>query len=132
MSKFFITFLFLLSVICAQLSITSPVYDQGTKWSSACVSTVDSTVPTIQGFECLFANILKVVVTVAGLAFVIMFIVGGFQYMQSGGDPKAAAAASSTLTYAIIGLVGAIVSWLILLFIKDFTGIDVTQFQIPK
>ena len=132
MSKFFITFLFLLSVICAQLSITSPVYAQGTKWSSACVSTVDSTVPTIQGFECLFANILKVVVTVAGLAFVIMFIVGGCQYMQSGGDPKAAAAASSTLTYAIIGLGGAIVSWLILLFIKDFTGIDVTQFQIPK
>jgi hypothetical protein len=126
---FFISFLLLTTIHC--LLNTSPVYAQGAKWSNVCISTVDPTVPTIQGFECLFANVLKVIVTVAGLAFVIMFIVGGFQYMQSKNDPKAVAAASSTLTYAIIGLVGAIVSWLILLFIKDFTGIDITQFRIP-
>lgn len=125
-------FLFsLLSVLGAQLSIPTSALAQGSPWSGACISTIDSSVPTIQGLECLFANVLKIIVTVAGLAFLIMFIVGGFQYMQSSNDPKAVAAASSTLTYAVIGLVGAIVSWLILLFIKDFTGIDVTQFQIP-
>ena len=132
MHKFFFFLFFLFSFIVYHLSFVTPALAQGAKWSGACISSVDPTVPTIQGFECLFANILKVVVTVAGLAFVIMFIVGGFQYMRSGGDPKAATAASSTLTYAIIGLVGAIVSWLILLFIKDFTGIDVTQFTIPN
>lgn len=109
---------------------------QGTVWSTRCVKNIAITggtvdVPTIQGFECLFANVLKVVVTVAGLAFFIMFIVGGFQYMQTSNDPKAVAAASSTLTYAVIGLVGVIVSWLILSFIKTFTGVDVTNFQIP-
>ena len=105
---------------------------QGTAWGGNCVSQVDKTVPTIQGFECLFANILSVIVTIAGIAFFMMFIIGGFQYMQSNNDPKAVAAASSTLTYAVIGLVGIIVSWLILLFIKDFTGIDVTKFEIPN
>jgi len=64
------------------------VYAQGSVWNTTrCMSTIDPTVPTIQGFECLFANVLKVIVTVAGLAFLIMFIVGGFQYMQSSNDP---------------------------------------------
>ena len=110
----------------------SPVYAQDA-WFGRCVSgSGDEAVATIQGFECLFANILSVVVTLAGIAFFIMFIIGGFQYMQTNNDPKAVAAASSTLTYAVIGLVGIIVSWLILLFIKDFTGVDVTKFEIPN
>lgn len=116
--------------VCVVDVTTNGVWNQTiTNWHNV-VTTND--VPTIQGFECLFANILKIIVTVAGLAFLIMFIVGGFQYMQSSNDPKAVAAASSTLTYAIIGLVGVIVSWLILLFIEQFTGINITQFSIPK
>lgn len=109
-------------------------FAQGTVWmaiNAKCVSAVDITVPTIQGFECLLSNILKVIVTIAGLAFLIMFIVGGFQYMQSSNDPKAVAGASSTLTYALVGLVGVIISWLILAFIYQFTGVDVNKFTIP-
>jgi putative flippase GtrA len=45
---------------------------------------------------------------------------------------KAVAAASSTLTYAVVGLVGIIVSWLILSFIQNFTGANVTEFKIPS
>ena len=130
---FFISLLSL-STFYFLLSTPAPVHAQGTPWQNInpqCVSSADPSVPQIQGFECLFANVLKVVATVAGLAFLVMFIVGGFQYMQSSNDPKAVAGASSTLTYAIIGLVGVIVSWLIILFIKQFTGINVTQFKIP-
>jgi len=122
------------SFIFYLLSFPAPVSAQaiGSSWNNGrCVSSADPTVPTIQGVECLFENVLKVVVTVAGLAFLIMFIVGGFQYMQSSNDPKATAAASSTLTYALIGLVGVIVSWLILSFIGTFTGANVTDFTIP-
>jgi len=89
-------------------------------------------VATIQGFECLFKNILQVLVPIAGLAFFAMFLVGGFKYLTSGGDPKKAAAATHTLTMAFIGLIGVIISWLILLFIKNFTGINVTEFKIPN
>lgn len=110
--------------------IPKPVFAQSA-WSGRCVGTgAFSDVATIQGFECLFANILQIVTTIAGLAFFAMFIVGGFKYLTSGGDPKKAAAASSTLTMSIIGLVGVIVSWLILLFIQNFTGVNVTEFKI--
>ena len=105
----------------------SPAYAQGKTWSGACVS---DGVATIKGFECLYQNILQIIVGVAGIAFFLMFIVGGFKYLTSGGDSKKTAAASSTLTMAVIGIVGVIVSWLILLFIQNFTGINVTQFKI--
>ena len=98
-------------------------------WGSACVANGD--VATIKGLECLFSNILQVVAEFAGLAFLVMFIYGGFQYLFSSNDDKKVAAASSTLTMAVVGLVGIIISWLILSFISTFTGAPVTIFKIP-
>jgi len=111
--------------------INNQVLAQGAVWDNTCISANDPTVPTIQGFECLFENILKIIVTIMGFAFLAMFIMGGFQYMMSNNDPKAVAGASTTLTYAVIGIVGAIISWLILWSIQNFTGINVTVFKIP-
>ena len=111
----------------------SSVHAQTTQaWSGRCVGTgANSDVATIQGLECLFYNVLQIIVMVAGLAFFAMFISGGFKYLFSSNDQKAVAAASSTLTMAIIGLVGIIASWLILSFIQKFTGVNVTIFKIP-
>lgn len=97
-------------------------------WSGTCVANDD--VATIKGFECLFSNILKVIMGFAGLAFFAMFIVGGFKYITSGGDPKKMASAISTLTLSFFCVLGVIISWLILLLIQNFTGVNVTQFKI--
>lgn len=100
-----------------------------TPWDEGkCVS---NGIATIGGFECLYRNVLQVIVGLAGLVFFAMFLVGGFKYLTSGGDPKKAASATSTLTSAVIGIVGVIISWFVLLLIKNFTGINVTQFTIP-
>lgn len=107
------------------LSIVKPIC--AAAWSDTCV---EGDVATIKGFECLFRNILQVIAYAAGIVFFIMFIVGGFKYLTAGGDPKKAAAASSTLTLSIVGLVGVIVSWLIILLIKKLTGVDITNFTI--
>ena len=87
-------------------------------------------IATVAGAEDLYRNILQAVVGLAGLVFFIMLIVGGFKFLTSGGDPKKVAASSTTLTQAVIGIVGVILAWFILLFIKNFTGIDVTQFSV--
>jgi TRAP-type C4-dicarboxylate transport system permease small subunit len=91
---------------------------------------VQGDVATIAGAEDLYRNILQAIMGLAGLVFFAMLIVGGFKYLTSGGDPKKAASASSTLTTAVIGVVGVILAWFILLFIKNFTGIDVTKFSV--
>ena len=108
--------------------LISPIYAQ-TEWAGKCVRQGD--VATIQGLECLFYNVLQVIVSIAGLVFLFMFISGGYSYLFSGGDEKKVAQASSTLGNAVIGLVGIIVSWLILRFIGNFTGVNVTDFVIP-
>ncbi len=76
-------------------------------------------------------NIIRLLVPIAAVAFLIMLIFGGFQFLTSGGDPKAAAAARNTLTYAVIGIILVVISWLILLLIQNITGVDVTNVQIP-
>lgn len=105
--------------------------NQAGSWSGRCVGVGQaSDVATIKGFECLFYNALQVVVYIAGVVFFAMLITGGFKYLFSSGDQKKVAAASSTLTMSIIGLVGVIVSYFILRFIQEFTGINVLQFKI--
>lgn len=113
---------------------TSLVYAQPQDWklTPRCVGTgVASDVATIQGLECVFYNVLQVIVVLAGLASFIMFIVGGFQYLFSSNDQKAVAQASSTLTMAFIGVAGVILSWFVLNFITSFTGVNVLKFAIP-
>lgn len=76
-------------------------------------------------------NIISLLAPAAAIAFLIMLIVGGFQFLTSGGDPKAVAGARTTLTYAIIGIILVVVSWLILLLVHQITGVDVTKVTIP-
>ena len=95
----------------------------------SCVANGD--VATIQGLECLFYNVLQVIVFFAGLAFLFMLISGGFSYFNTAGDPKKLAAANSKLTMAIAGLIGIIASWFILRFIQTLTGANILEFAIP-
>lgn len=87
-------------------------------------------VATLKGLECIFSQILGIAARLAGLAVFVMLIIGGWQYITSGGEKQAAQKARNTLTYAILGLVLLIASWFILRFIKLFTGVDVTKFVI--
>ncbi|MFZ5365835.1 MAG: hypothetical protein ACOZBZ_00900 [Patescibacteria group bacterium] len=84
----------------------------------------------LKDLEWIFTRILNIVTYFAVLAVFIMLVLGGFKYLTSGGDPKATESAQKTITYAILGLVFLIGIWLILKFIKVFTGVDVTQFKI--
>lgn len=79
----------------------------------------------------IIENIIELLAPAAAVAFLIMLIVGGFQFVTSGGDPKAAGAARTTLTYAVIGIVLVVAVWLILLLIGTITGVNVTNVEIP-
>lgn len=84
----------------------------------------------ITELEVVFGNVVSVVTIAGGFASFIAVIIGGFKYIIAQGDPKAIAAARGTITWAIFGLAFIIFSWLILLFIEQFTGINVTKFCI--
>lgn len=89
-------------------------------------------VPTIKCFEAVFANVLSVVVSLAGIALFVMLTIGSFKYLTSAGDPKATEAARKTMTSAVLGIALIIGSYLILRLISNFTGIPLLKFEIPN
>lgn len=83
------------------------------------------------GLEAIFSNVLEAAIALAGVALFVMLIVGGFKYITSGGDSKAAAGAQQTITWAILGLVFLAAAYLILRLIANFTGVQsILNFQI--
>ncbi len=53
----------------------------------------------------MIGTLLQVAIIVSGLAAFAFLLLGGFQYVTSGGDKTQAEAARDKITYAIIGMV---------------------------
>ena len=87
---------------------------------------------TIQDIEGIVQNVFHIILQGVGIIAFIMLLLGGFKYLTSGGNPEKTKAAQNTITYAILGLVLAIIVWFILLFIENFTGVKVTEFKIVQ
>lgn len=79
-------------------------------------------VATLQGVGCLVRNILAVATTFIGLAAFVMLIMGAFLYLTSGGQSKHIDAAKQAITYAVIGIVVALMAFFILNLVATFTG----------
>jgi hypothetical protein len=84
---------------------------------------VDQDAPPLYELNIIFGNIIPLALGIAGIVLFIMLLLGGFKYMTSGGNPKAAESARNTLTYAIAGLILISAAYFIILFIKEYTGI---------
>lgn len=89
-------------------------------------------VATIQCFVPLFKNVVMAVMQISGVVLFIMFIIGGYHLLLSGGDPKKLEQGRNTLMYAILGLVLIVVAYLIIQLISVITGVpNLNQFTIP-
>ncbi len=88
----------------------------------------------ISGLETVFGTVISVALSLAGIAVLVMFVIGGFGFLTAGGDKEAAQKAQKTLTYAIAGLVLTVSAWIILKLIGQFLGVEFTKFslQLPS
>lgn len=91
----------------------------------------DTGVASIASLETLFSNIVRIVMSLGAVALFLMFVVGGFSFLFSGGDQKKLEQARGTLSNAIIGLVIIVTAYLLIKFIGVFTGTNITTFTIP-
>ncbi len=89
-------------------------------------------IPAIRDLETVFGNVIKSALALAGIVLFVMIVIGAVKYITSAGDPKAVDSAQKTLTYAIGGLLVVILSYLVLVLITRFTGVDVTQFKLTQ
>ncbi len=131
MIKTFIVFLSLFKVI-KSLAQPNQVSAQTRPWGQISGYCVQYGVATIQGVACLVANLLAVSLTFIGLAGFIMLIIGSLKWLLSGGSSQSIESAKKTITFAVIGLIVALSSFMIINLIARFTGINVlTEFFIP-
>ena len=120
------------------LVIPPSAHAQTAKWTGVCVGSEDPSNPahevaTIQGLQCVLANVLSVAVSLIGLAGFIMLIVGAFYFLVSGGNSKGMEEGRKTVTFAFSGLVLAISAIIILTLIANFTGVQsILNFTIPN
>jgi len=111
---------------------STPVSAQTQKWDDINTACKTGDIANLQGFECIFANILSIIIPLAGLAAFVTLILGGFQYLTSAGDPKQLQKATGTITAAVIGIAVILGIWFIFRLLNLITGLDLLKFQIPS
>ena len=73
-------------------------------------------VPT---FAELIGNVIRLFFFVAGLVALVFLLLGGFEWVSSGGDPKKTDAARAKITSAVIGLVIMIAVLSLVIFLEQ-------------
>lgn len=101
------------------------------KWELLNTKCQTDGVATIQGLECVFQNIIRVLLPLLVIALFVMLVLGSFEWLTSSGDPKKLQKARSTMTYAIAGLLAFFGIFFIFKFIEVVIGIKLTEFMIP-
>lgn len=99
-----------------------------TTWTSC----TDQGAATIKCLEPLFSHVIVAIISLSGVALFLMLIIGGYNFLFSGGDGKKLEKARGTITSAIVGMVILVVAYLIIKAIGEFTGVGstITTFQI--
>lgn len=64
-------------------------------------------------------NTINTIIGIVGLLSVVMIVYGGFLYTSSAGSPDKIKTAKSTILYAIVGLVVAILAFVIVQFVLN-------------
>jgi len=96
--------------------------------------------PTDQFFSPLFSltvegmisGAVKLVMVIAALVFFFLLIIGGIQWMTSGGDKAATESARGRITAALIGLVIVFSAWAIATLLYTFFKVDIFNLEIPS
>jgi hypothetical protein len=65
----------------------------------------------------LVAATVNVLSWIVGVASIIMIIIGGFKYITAQGDTNAVASAKTTIIYALVGLVVALLAQVLVQFV---------------
>lgn len=114
------------------MQIIKQAYAQTQEWSEISTGCVNNGVATVQGIGCMLANIFSIALTALGIAGFVMIIYAAFNMMIMGGNSQATEKSKSTITMAVVGIILALSSFIIINLISDFTGIEIIKnFIIP-
>jgi hypothetical protein len=70
----------------------------------------------------IMTTVIKIISYIIGIAAVIVIIIGAFRMIVSGGDSNSINSARSSILYALVGLVVAVLAQVIVTFVLDRIG----------
>lgn len=68
-------------------------------------------------------SIFNIAITVAGVVFVLLFLIGGIQYLAAAGNEDNTNKAKKLLVDAVVGLVIVVVAWAVGTYVLQLLGI---------
>ncbi|MFW6110143.1 MAG: hypothetical protein ACOC6Q_01835 [Patescibacteria group bacterium] len=89
------------------------------------VSPVGEEVTPFPDLGALLASGIQIAMLVAGIIVLFIIILGGIQYVTSGGDKEAAAAARDKITAALVGLLIIVSAYAIAAILEKVLGIRI-------
>ena len=100
------------------------------------VPRIDVPAPTgfrITNIGLVISSVFSLLLIVAGLLAFFFLILGGIQWITSGGDKGGLEAARNKIIHAIVGLIVVFSAWAITLLLQNFLGISILGgFTIPR
>ena len=97
----------------------------GVKKGITTATTTDMQNKSIAGEGGLISILINFLLWAVGILSVVMIIFSGFRYITSAGDAAKTKSAQTALTYSIVGLIVAILAWVIVKMILRQFGIEV-------
>jgi len=73
----------------------------------------------------LISSLVGVLLIIAALLAFFFLILGGIQWITSGGDKAGMEAARNKITHAIVGLIIVGAAWAIMILIQNFLGVTI-------
>ncbi len=73
----------------------------------------------------LLSAVVGALLIIAALLAFFYLILGGIQWITSGGDKAGMEAARNKITHAVVGLVIVGAAWAIMILVQNFLGVDI-------
>lgn len=80
----------------------------------------------ITGITSIVSSIIGIMTIAAGIWFLFQFIIGGFNWINAGGDKAKLQTSKDRLTNAFVGLIIVVAGWAILALAGTFFNVDFT------
>jgi len=85
---------------------------------------------TIENVGSLVSNVVNALLIIAALIAFIFLVLGGIQWITSGGDKAGMEAARNKITHAIVGLIVVAAAYAIMLLLGSFLGLNINELNI--
>ena len=128
MKKMILSALIVICSVFGVASLSTYVSAQaadGVKEGITTATTTDMQNKSIAGEGGLISVLINFLLWTVGVLSVVMIIFSGFRYITSAGDAAKTKSAQTALTYSIVGLIVAVLAWVIVKMILRQFGIEV-------